>query len=484
MGRNQIARQLRMSPNTVKVIIEQKGQTRVGTRKDKIQVDPDLLKRLYQECDGYAQRVHEKLVEDERIPIQYSTLTRLLRELGLKRSREPRCERVPDEPGAEMQHDTTRYSILLGGTRSMLVASLLYLRYSKRRYLRFYRMFNRFRMKCFLHEALMFWQHAAPVCIIDNTNLARWHGTGQDAVMVPEMEAFAKQYGFRFLCHEKNHANRKAGEERSFWTVETNFLPGRRFQSLEDLNQQAFQWATVRMAQRPVAKSRLIPAQAFEYERHYLVQLPAHLPAPYLVQERDTDQYGYAAFDGNYYWVPGTSRQEVNVFAYADRLKIYQRGQCVAEYALPADGVRNQAFSPEGMPKPPRQPRNRKQPAQEEEKRLRAMSASVDAYLNFALHAGVQAQRFLRELFALSRRMTAAVFVETIERAGHYRITDIETLRRIARLSISQQEFQLSGVEVDESFRQREAYQQGHLTDAPDFGLYDQMLDEQEGNDG
>jgi transposase len=484
MGRNQIARQLRISPNTVQVIIQQKGEMPVHTRKDKIQVDPDLLKRLYQECDGYAQRVHEKLVEDEHIQIQYSTLTRLLRELGLKRSGEPRCERVPDEPGAEMQHDTTRYAIRLGGAPAMLVASLLYLRYSKRRYLRFYRTFNRFRMKCFLHEALMFWQHAAPVCIIDNTNLARWRGTGKDAVMVPEMEAFGKQYGFRFLCHEKNHPNRKAGEERSFWTVETNFLPGRHFQSLEDLNQQAFQWATVRMEHRPVAKSRLIPAQAFDHERHYLVKLSAHLPAPHLVHERDTDQYGYAALDGNYYWVPGTRREEVKVFEYADRLKIYQRGQCVAEYVLPADGVRNQVFSPEGMPQPARQPKNRKQPAQEEEKRLRAMSATVDGYLNFALHAGVQPQRFLRELFALSRRMTAAVFIETIERARHYRIIDIETLRRIARLSISQQEFQLSGVEVDESFRQREAYQQGHLTDAPDFGLYDQMLDDEEDHDG
>ena len=453
-------------------------------RKDKIQVDPDLLKRLYQECDGYAQRVYEKLVEDERIQIQYSTLTRLLRELGLSRSREPRCARVPDEPGAEMQHDTTRYTIGLGGTRTLLVASLLYLRYSKRRYLRFYRMFNRFRMKCFLHEALMFWQHAAPVCIIDNTNLARLRGTGKDAVMVAEMAAFAKQYGFRFVCHEKNHPDRKAGEERSFWTVETNFLPGRHFQSLEDLNQQAFQWATVRMEQRPVAKSRLIPAQAFDHERHYLVKLPAHLPAPYLVHERDTDQYGYAAFDGNYYWVPGTNREEVNVFEYADRLKIYQHRQWVAEYALPADGIHNHVFSPADMPQPARQPKNRKQPAQEEEKRLRAMAATVDGYLNFALHAGVQPQRFLRELFALSCRVTAAVFIETVERALHYRITDLETLRRIARLSISQQEFQLSGVEVDESFCQREAYQQGQLTDAPDFGLYDQMLDEQEGNDG
>ena len=99
MERNQIARQLRISPNTVQTIIEQKGEILPHTRKDKIQVDPDLLKRLYQECDGYAQRVHEKLVEDEGIPIQYSTLTRLLRELGLRRGPEPRCDRVPDEPG-------------------------------------------------------------------------------------------------------------------------------------------------------------------------------------------------------------------------------------------------------------------------------------------------------------------------------------------------------------------------------------------------
>src|SRR5947209_17291137 len=103
-------------------------------------------------------------------------------------------------------------------------------------------MFNRLRMKCFFDEALRFWSYSAAVCIIDNTNLARLRGTGKDAVIVPEMEAFAKQYGFRFVCHEKGHPNRKAGEERSFGTVETNFLPGRRFESLEDMNQQAFQW--------------------------------------------------------------------------------------------------------------------------------------------------------------------------------------------------------------------------------------------------
>src|SRR6266571_3347163 len=368
IGRNQIARQLRMSPNTVQVIIAQQGEMPLHTRSDKIEIDADLLKRLYEECDGFAQRVHEKLVEEEHISIQYSTLTRLLRELGISRNDEARCDRVPDSPGTEMQHDTSPYSVRLGDTRANVIASLLYLRYSKRRYLRFYRMFNRFRMKCFFDEALKFWGYAAPVCIIDNTNLARLRGTGKDAVIVPEMEAFAKQYGFLFVCHEKHHPNRKAGEERSFYTVETNFLPGRRFESLEDLNQQAFDWSTVRMENRPVAKTGLIPAKAFEHERAYLVDLSPHLPPPYLVHERGTDQYGYTAFDGNYYWVPGTRRDDVKVLEYSDCLKIYPvrkcpteypSRECLAEYLLPADGVKNQLFSPEGVPKPRHQPNNR-----------------------------------------------------------------------------------------------------------------------------
>lgn len=454
------------------------------TRSDKIEIDPDLLQRLYQECEGFAQRVHEKLVEEEHIWIQYSTLTRLLRQLGISRNHEARCERVSDEAGAEMQHDTTQYFVRLGEIRAKLIASLLYLRYSKRRYLKFYRVFNRFRMKCFFDEALKFWQYAARVCIIDNTNLARLRGTGKDAVIVPEMEAFARQYGFRFVCHEKGHANRKAGEERSFWTVETNFLPGRRFASLEDLNQQAFQWATIRMEHRPLAKTRLIPAQAFEHERQYMVKLHAYLPPPYLVHERGTDQYGYAAFGGNYYWVPGTDRDDVKIFEYRDHLKIYRHRQCLVEYRLPADGVTNALLSPEAMPKPARQPKNRKRPTQEEERRLRAISEAVDRYLKFALHAGVQRHRFLRELFALSCRMTRSVFIQTIERALRYQITDIDTLQRIARLCLSQDDVQLPGVDVNESFRQREAYQQGRLTDAPDLSLYDKMLEDNEDDDG
>ena len=472
---NKISRQFHVSPRTVRTIIRQQGDLPQTVRKDKIHIDPELLGRLYQQCDGWLERVHEILVEDEGVQVSYPTLTRRARELGLGQPAQARCDRVPDEPGAEMQHDTSVYRVKLAGHPTRVIASLLYLRYSKRRYLKFYRAFNRFAMKCFLHEALLFWGYAAKQCIIDNTNLARLRGSGKQAVIVPEMASFAEHYGFQFVCHAIGHANRKAGEERSFWTVETNFLPGRSFQSLEDLNRQALEWATVRMEHRPASKTKLIPAKAFEHECHYLTALPAQLPAPYWPHERGTDAYGYVAFQGNYYWVPGTKQEDVKVLEYADRLKIYHGRTLLAEYPLPADGVKNAHFSPEGQPPPRYLPKRRHHGSQHEEQRLRALDPAVAVYVDFALQTpGIQRHRFLRELFALSRKVTPAVFAEALTRARRYRVVQMETLQRIAWLCMSQGQEPLPDVKVDESFRQRPAYQEGFLTDEPDLSVYDE----------
>ena len=485
MSAREIARRLGLSRTTVRSIIKQKGAMPDAPRSDKQQLDEELLRRLYQECDGFIQRVHEKLTEEEDVEVKYSTLTRMLRDLGIRRPAKDRCDRVPDEPGVEMQHDTTVYHVMLGDKRVRVIASLLYLRYSKRRYLRFYRAFNRFKMKGFFHEALLFWGYAAVRCVIDNTNLARLRGTGRNAVIVPEMEAFSKQYGFRFRCHEKGHANRKAGEERSFYTVETNFLPGRTFESLEDLNTQALEWATTRMDHRPQGKARLIPAKAFEHEREYLVKLPPHLPAPYNVLERTIDQYGYVAFAGNYYWVPGLKREDIRVLEYADRLKIFRRRELLIEYPLPPDGVKNKSFSPEGHPKPRHHPKNRRKPTAEEEKRLRAIAEEVGAYLDFVLETGrVQRHRFIRELFALAQQVTAPLFLQALARAHRYRITAIDTIRRIVHLCMTEGCHELPLADVDDTFRDRDAYRDGHLTDAPDLSLYDKLLENERDDDG
>jgi len=472
MPLREISRRFSLSRNTVRRIIALQGQP--PARSFSPEVDADLLRRLYGECNGYVQRVWEKLQEEHGLKIKYSTLTRWLRHLGLSLPASPRCERVPDEPGAEMQHDTSPFTIVLGQTPTKLQASLLYLRYSKRRYLQFYRVFDRFQMKCFLHRALLHWGYAPPICIIDNTNLARLRGLGPQAVMVTEMEAFAKSYGFRFLCHFPKHSDRKAGEERSFFTVETNFLPGRTFRDPEDLNRQALDWSTVRMEQRPQGKPGLIPAKAFEYERGFLQPLPPHLPAPYKLLERSVDEYGYVAVEANYYWVPGTGRGEVRVLRYEQHLEIYQFGQRLMQYPLLPDGVKNQSVKPPGQSAPRSQPRHRPQPSDQEQQRLREMAPAVSAYVDFILASpGLLRHQYLRRLLALSQRMSPQLFVRSVERAHRYRITSLATLEQIALLQFKAGVDELPSPPIDESFRDRPAYQEGSWTDAPDLSQYE-----------
>jgi transposase len=468
----QISRQLRLSRNAVRRIIAQSGQMPESIRRPVLNLDPELLRQLHQECHGYAQRMMEKLREEHGIAVKYSTLTRHLRDLGICAPMSQRCERVPDEPGAEMQHDTSPFVLLVGSQRLRLQASLLYLRYSKRRYLQFYPVFDRFHLKCFLHLALTHWGYAPRICVIDNTNLARWHGLGSNAVIVPEMESFAKGYGFRFLCHAPKHSDRKAGEERSFLTVETNFIPGRTFQSLEDLNRQALEWSTVRMEQRSQGKAGLIPAQAFEHELAFLTQLPRHLPAPYLLLERTVDEYGYVAVEGNYYEVPGCGRGKIQVLRYLHHLVLCQDRRALIEYTLPAWGVRNQPFHAIGQ-QPRYRPRNRKLSSQEEEKRLRAMDPVIGAYVDFILGTpGLLRHQFLRRLWAFHQRWSTALFLRTVERAHRYRITSLETLERIALLHLD--DTALPEPVVDPDLEKRPAYQEGSLTETPDLSRYDE----------
>jgi sulfur carrier protein ThiS len=80
--------------------------------------------------------------------------------------------------------------------------------------------------------------------------------------------------------------------------------------------------------------------------------------------------------------------------------------------------------------------------------------------------------------------MTHALLVHTIERALRYRITDIGTLRRIARLSAQQGQLDFDfAVEVDDSFFEREAYEEGRLSEAPDLSVYDQGFEDEDEED-
>jgi hypothetical protein len=105
---------------------------------------------------------------------------------------------------------------------------------------------------------------------------------------------------------------------------------------------------------------------------------------------------------------------------------------------------------------------------------LRALREPLPAYLDFVLATpGVQRHQYVRRLFALSRHMTPELFRRSVARALKYQITSLATLERIARLELQQDAGPGASVELDEQFRQRPAYQDGALTDAPDLSRYE-----------
>jgi transposase len=477
MTEREIAERLGISRDSVRRIIDQGGELQLNRRKDRKQIDPELLHSLYAECQGWVQRVHEKL-KDQGISIGYSTLSRMVQEQGLGKSQDERSNRVPDQAGAEIQHDTSPYRVKIAGVPTSVVASLLYYRYSKQRYLKFYRSFKRFRMKCFFYEALTHYGYTGKICVIDNTNLARLYGTGKDAVFVPEMIAFADLFGFKWLAHEKGHSDRKAGEERSFWTVETNFFPGREFSSLEDMNAQAKHWALEIMAQRPQTKARIIPNLAFETEKPYLTKLPPFIPEPYEEHERGTDQYGYTAFESNFYWVPGKGRPDVKILQYSNRIQIWQNRQLLVEYPLPPEGTKNKKF-PDGKDAPLYQPKNRKQAVAAEEEAIRKIGQEAQTYLNWMRGlqsvAPNQKNRLIRELHSLSLQLSPTLFLQALARAITYRITDPKTIDRMACLMMRDSLYDTKLADVGDDFKSREIYQEGKLSTPPDLSPYSQQ---------
>ena len=232
----EISRLLKLSRNTVRSILRTQEREAAASSP----CDAQTLSRLEEafiRARGNVVRVRQLLAEENDLHISYSTLTRWIREAEL-RSPPPRSGEYQLAPGAETQHDTSPHRVTIADKLVTAQCAGLVLAYSRRLFGQYYPRFTRFEAKHFLLEAARFMDGTCPRCVIDNTSVIVADGTGADAVIAPEMVAFARTLGFRFQAHAVGHADRKGRIERPFFYIETNFLPGRSFSSFADLNQQ------------------------------------------------------------------------------------------------------------------------------------------------------------------------------------------------------------------------------------------------------
>jgi transposase len=434
-----ISRALKLSRNTVRRIV--RAQDPARSEADACPgVPPADLKSAFERAQGNVVRVAELLAAEAGMNISYSTLTRWVREAGL-RAPPVRAGAYTFAPGEEMQHDTSPHRLTLGEKTVTAQCAGLVLAYSRRLFIQYYPRFTRFEAKEFLLAAVRFMDGACPRCVIDNTSVMLAAGAGADAVIAPEMAAFARTLGFEFRAHRVGNPDRKARIERNFFFVETNFLPGRRFTDFDDLNRQALAWCQEVANARPKRSLGMSPETAYVLEKPYLRALPAVLPPVFDVFERVVDLNGYVSLEVNRYSVPERLvGQTVTVYKYPARVDIHHRHAVVASHPRLVGQRDARRTDPAHHPTPVRASRT---PSLEGQ--LHDDSPELDAYARALKQRGHgRGLRALQRLLELQRTYPKAAFLAAVRQAAHYGLYDLGRLEKLILQEVAGDFFALS----------------------------------------
>lgn len=439
-GSKTIAKAMRVSRNAVKRVLrsglpEVQGIQRTLPLEEHI----ERIRALYVLCGGNMIRVHEELAS-EGIDVGYSTLTRFCKQSGISKKARKRTGRYPFKPGEEMQHDTSPHLVKIGDRQHLLQCASLILCYSRMLYTQCFFRWSRFEARVFLSEGIQYLKGAAATGMIDNSSVIVHHGTGENAVMAPEMEAFSEHFGFIFKAHEKGDANRSAHVERSFHTIERNFYPGREFTSLEDLNTQLQAWCDTKNA-RWTRHLQHSPRELHVVEQPALKELPLYIPEIYTTHDRRVDTEGYVRVHTNRYSLPESMvGRRLVVHEHFAKIRVFDGHKLVTEHKKFRYGGRHRSTHPDHKYKRRRRP----EPKSPQEQTLTAASP-VLGLLVVALRKrhGGRALRSVRQLHRLYQDYPTEVLVAAVRTALEYGLLDVSRIETIVLQRIAGDFFRL-----------------------------------------
>jgi hypothetical protein len=323
------------------------------------------------------------------------------------------------------------------------------LAYLRRLFIQYYPRFTRFEAKAFLLEAVHFMAGVCPVCIIDNTSVLLAAGAGADAVIAPEMAAFARTLGFRFRAHRVGHPDRKGRIERPFAYVENNFLAARDFEDFDDLNRQARAWCRDVANHKPKQALAMSPEAAYLIERPHLVPLPDALPPVYELLERVVDLHGYVSVDTNRYSVPERYvGKSVAVYKLPAEIHVCRKDGTIAVHRRLIGQRDGKSILPGHHSIPVRQGRG----TAAEEALLAGHHPILDRYTAALKQRGNgSGRRALRRLIEIKRTYPAGPFIAAIEQALQYGLFDLGRLEDLILKQIAGDFFALGVGEDDDA---------------------------------
>ncbi len=431
VSKRTIARQLKISRNTISRVLAQKGTRPAPEKESQYECHLPDIRELFNLCNGNVVRVQEELKARHDIEIPYQSLTWLTRKNQLRTPVKKRAGRYHFAPGEEMQHDPSPHRLKLANRPVTGQCAALTLAYSLKVFIQYYPRFTRFESKIFLAAALAYMQGSCGRCVIDNTSVIVSQGTGPDAVMAPEMEMFGRIYGVSFMAHVLGHADRKARVERPFDYVEKNFLAGRTFTDWHDLNRQAEKWCDEVANRKPKRSLGVSPEEAYLLEKSSLLALPKVAPPVYVAHQRTVDVEGYVHLDTNRYSVPDILiGQSLEVLKYWDRVEVYHGRNQVASHQRILQG-RDKRLTAPGHHRPLHRKKAHQGPSKEEQC-LTGHDETLDSYVKeLKKRARGRGLVKLRRLLELKRTYPEEPFMKAVADALHYGLFDLARLEKM-----------------------------------------------------
>jgi hypothetical protein len=375
--------------------------------------------------------------------MSYPALTAFCRRHGIGQAPPVAAGEYHFEPGEEMQHDTSPHEVELAGKKRKVQTASAVLCYSRMLFFQCYPTFQRFDCKVFLTEALRYFTGACQRVMIDNTHVVVLRGTGREMVPVPEMDAFAERFGFRFVAHELGHANRSARVERPFWFIERNYLAGRTFSSWEDLNQRAREWCD-KVNSTYKKHIRAVPRELFVVERLHLKPLPAWIPEVYRLHQRMVDVEGYIAVRSNRYSVPlEWIGRRVEVRETKNKIEIQLDARRLVTHRRIAEAEHQRVMLAEHRP-PRGQRASRPDPHPEEKAIVTAAPELTDYVVGLKQHSRKVVTLALRQLLRLVREYPREPLVGAVREAARYGLYDLDRVERMILRRVAREYFLLN----------------------------------------
>jgi transposase len=343
--------------------------------------------------------------------------------------------RFETAPGEELQADWSLYTVPIASQPVRVHALSCVLAYSRKAHVRFYRDERESTLLEGLMLAFEAFDGVALRCVFDNMStvvLGRM-GPNRKPLWHPRFLDFARHYGFEpFACRVMD-PDRKGKNERFFDYLEKDFVRGAEFSSFEDLNQRVQQWINQIANRRIHGTTRMVPDQAWQIERDFLIRLPDTRFGVYREEIRQVGPDATISVLGTLYVVPATlARQSVRVHLFAGHFEVLNRNDTVVfsrNYVEDKDKGKLQfdpnqyAALPNRRPEPP--------PTRIDEAFLKRFPVLAPLVEGIARRMKSLAHVHLRTLWRLADLYGEASFLAAATRAQQYHRFNAEAVRRM-----------------------------------------------------